>query len=71
LPEVPDPFGEIPSYVDFSALITEIWKQRLELAEIQQNIDQDEYSDPTCELELQHVIGRRANDRRNNVKIDC
>ena len=30
-----------------------------------------EYNDPTCKLELEHVLGRRAFDRRNNVKIDC
>ena len=27
--------------------------------------------DPTGSLELEHIIGRRAYDRRNNVKIDC
>ena len=26
---------------------------------------------PACELVLETVIGRRAFDRRNNVKIDC
>ena len=27
--------------------------------------------DPACKLTLETVIGRRAYDRRNNVKIDC
>lgn len=71
LPDIPDPFGEIPNYSKFVSLVNEIWHQRLELAEIQQNLDQEEFKDPTCELELEHVIGRRAYDRRNNVKIDC
>lgn len=31
----------------------------------------EEYKQPTCELELEHLIGRRAYDRRNNLKIDC
>jgi hypothetical protein len=66
-----DPFGEIPNYGKFIVLATEVWVHRLELAEIQQNIDQDEFKDPACELELEHIIGRRAYDRRNNVKIDC
>ena len=30
----------------------------------------EEYKNPTCELELEHLIGRRAYDRRNNLKID-
>ena len=66
-----DPFGEIPNYGKFIVLATEVWVHRLELAEIQQNVDQEEFLDPACELELEHIIGRRAYDRRNNVKIDC
>ena len=34
-------------------------------------MDQEEYKQPAAELELEFVIGRRAYDRRNNVKIDC
>ena len=41
------------------------------MAEFNQNINQDEFADPACELELETVIGRRAFDRRNNLKIDC
>lgn len=26
---------------------------------------------PPCAFDLEYVIGRRAHDRRNNVKIDC
>ena len=52
-------------------LSSEIWSQRLFLADIHQNIDKDEYSDPTCAFELEFIIGRRAYDRRNNIKIDC
>lgn len=69
--EIDDPFGEIPNFDDFKELTEEIWPQRLNLPEIQQNIDQNEYKEPACELELEHIIGRRAFDRRNNVKIDC
>ena len=32
--EKPDPFGEVPSQEKFKSLITEIWNQRLEVAEI-------------------------------------
>jgi hypothetical protein len=70
-PDVPDPFGEIPIFPKFTSYTTEIWTQRQELPEIQQNIDTEEYNDPTASLELQYVIGRRALDRRNNLKIDC
>lgn len=66
-----DPFGEIPPYNKFVVYTNEIWQQRLDLAEVQQNIDSEEFKDPACEFELEHVIGRRAYDRRNNVKIDC
>lgn len=71
LPEIPDPFGEIPHYSKFMTLLNEIWAQRLELPEILQNMDQEEYKSPAAELELEFVIGRRAYDRRNNVKLDC
>lgn len=67
----PDPFGEIPSHNQFLSLLSEVWSSRLNLPEVMQNIDMEEYGDPTCEFELEHVIGRRANDRRNNLKIDC
>lgn len=26
--------------------------------------------EPPCEFELEYILGRRANDRRANVKID-
>jgi hypothetical protein len=34
-------------------------------------MDHDENKDPACSLELEFVIGRRAYDRRNNLKIDA
>ena len=34
-----DPFGEIPSYPDFMALISEIWHQRMGISEIIGKID--------------------------------
>jgi len=71
LPEASDPFCEIPQYSQFMQLSSEIWSQRLSLADIQQNMDHEEHKDPTCSLELEYVIGRRAYDRRNNLKIDC
>jgi hypothetical protein len=71
LPDIEDPYGEIPNYARFIAQSTEVWVQRLELVDLQQNIDQTEYSNPACELELEYIIGRRAFDRRNNIKIDC
>jgi hypothetical protein len=66
-----DPFAEIPTLEKFKTLIAEIWNHRLEVAEFNQNINQEEFADPACELELETVIGRRAYDRRNNIKIDC
>ncbi len=66
-----DPFAEVPTLDKFKTLIAEIWNCRLEVAEFNQNINQEEFADPACELELDTVIGRRAFDRRNNVKIDC
>lgn len=66
-----DPFAEIPSQEKFNTLINEQWNNRLEVAEFNQNINQEEFADPACELELETVIGRRAFDRRNNLKMDC
>jgi hypothetical protein len=66
-----DPFAEIPTQEKFNTLINEQWNNRLEVAEFNQNINQDEFADPACELELETVIGRRAFDRRNNLKMDC
>jgi hypothetical protein len=71
LSEAPDPFNEIPPMSKFMQLSSEIWSQRLYLADIHQNIDRIENEDPTCSLELEYIIGRRAYDRRNNIKIDC
>ena len=68
--EVPDPFSEIPPHDLFMNQFNETWAQRTNLPAIHQEIDQQEFSDPTYELELEYVIGRRAIDRRNNVKID-
>ena len=36
-----------------------------------QGIDKEEFANPACEMQLEHVIGRRAYDRRNNLKVDC
>ena len=69
--EISDPFAEIPNKVFFDKCINEVWNQRESLPEITQAIDKDEYEDPACQLELEHVIGRRAYDRRNNIGIDC
>ena len=69
-PEKEDPFGETPSLEKFKVLMNEIWVQRREVQETNQNIDFDRYEDPLCELELESVIGRRAVDRRNNVRFD-
>lgn len=66
-----DPFAEVPTFDKFKTLISEIWNHRLEVAEFNQNINQEEFADPACELELETVIGRRAFDRRSNIKIDC
>lgn len=52
-------------------MINEVWSQRNAIPEIAQGIDKDEYEDPACQLELDHIIGRRAYDRRNNIGIDC
>ena len=71
LQEAPDPFNEIPPLRDFMRLSSEIWSQRLYLADIHQNIDRIENENPTCMFELEYIIGRRAYDRRNNIKIDC
>jgi hypothetical protein len=50
LKELPDPFGEIPSFSRFMQLLNEIWTQRLNLIEIMFNLDQEENMDPVCDL---------------------
>jgi hypothetical protein len=57
--------------VRFQKLLNEVWSQRLQVAEINQGIDKEEFANPACEMQLEHVIGRRAYDRRNNLKVDC
>jgi hypothetical protein len=66
-----DPFVEVMNQDKFNTYLNEIWNYRNEVAELNQNINQQEFADPACELELDTVIGRRAFDRRNNIKIDC
>jgi hypothetical protein len=38
-----DPFGEVPSLDKFKILISDIWNHRLEVSEINQNINLEEY----------------------------
>ena len=66
-----DPFSEVVTLEKFNVSIKEVWNYRNEVAEYNQKINQEEFADPACELELDTVIGRRAFDRRNNIKIDC
>ena len=69
--DINDPFAEVPSAEKFTALYNDVWAQRLEVAEVNQNMDAGEHSDPACQFELDQVIGRRGFDRRNNLMIDC
>ena len=68
---MPDPFAEVPSQLKFQKLLDEVWTQRLQVTEINQGLNREEFADPSCEFELEHVIGRRSFDRRNNLMIDC
>lgn len=67
MPQKQDPFREVPHREDFAHLIEDVWKKRLEVSEINQNVNAEEHKEPACELELSQVLGRRAFDRRNNV----
>ncbi len=66
-----DPFREVPDQSRFLGLVNEVWAQRIEVAEINQGIDLERFENPPSYLDLEAVVGRRAFDRRNNVKIDC
>lgn len=66
-----DPFTEVMPLEKFTTSLKETWNFRNEVADFNTNINQEEFADPACELELDTVIGRRAFDRRNNIKIDC
>lgn len=66
-----DPFAEVMTLDKFTTSLKETWNFRTEVADFNTNINQEEFADPACELELDTVIGRRAFDRRNNIKIDC
>ena len=70
LPEISDPFAELPKYDRFRALLTEIWVSRREVLTIFENIDPALCGKPPCELVQENIIGRRAFDRRNNLKYD-
>ena len=65
-----DPFFEVPTEPDFKLLYDEIWKQRLELPEINEMIDRIEHDNPKCEFILDAVFGRNAFNRRQNIWID-
>ena len=67
----PDPFDEFPDRQLFNKLKNEIWNIRQEISNINQGISKKENRDPACEFEIENVIGRRAFDRRGNLKIDC
>jgi hypothetical protein len=72
VPQQPaDPYNEIQSQPRFDKLCNEVWSQRLQVAEINQGVSKTEFEDPASEFHLQYIIGRRAIDRRMNIKIDC
>lgn len=71
LPEVNDPFDEFMSRQKFEKLVAEKWTQRLQISEINQGVSKKEFAEPACEIDLEYVIGRRAYDRRGNIKLDC
>lgn len=47
-----DPFAEVPTKINFEKSVNEVWNARLQLPEISQGIDKDEYDDPACQLDL-------------------
>jgi hypothetical protein len=50
--------------------MTEVWAQRKQISDIKKSLNVEDYADPPCRFELEYVIGRRAFDRRMNIKID-
>ena len=59
------------SRTKFDKLMKEQWNTRLQVSDVNQGVKLKDYLDPACEFEIQNVIGRRAFDRRGNVKLDC
>jgi hypothetical protein len=65
-----DPFAEVPGQDKFTTLNKEVWSERRDISEIRQSKSQKKQVQESVHLELDQVIGRRAFDRRNNVKVD-
>jgi len=63
-----DPFTDTLGKEEFEILCKESWVQRNTLIDIYNNKDENTYNN--ISIDLEYVIGRRAYDRRNNLKYD-
>ena len=63
----PDPFMDVLNADVFTALKSSTWKNRTALIDVYNGI----FDEATkTSLSLMHIYGRRANDKRNNLKYD-
>jgi hypothetical protein len=63
-----DPFTDTLGKEEFEILCKESWVQRNTLIDIYNNKDENTYN--SISIDLEYIIGRRAYDRRNNLKYD-
>ena len=62
-----DPFMDVLNIDLFNALKISTWKNRVSLLDIYNGLFDEETK---ISLDLVHIYGRRANDKRNNIKYD-
>ena len=64
-----DPFTDLLNKDEYDILCKELWTQRNDLIDIFNN--KEENTKSKFSIDLQFIIGRRAYDRRNNLKYDA
>ena len=64
---LPDPFNDVLNANVFNALKVSTWKNRIGLLDVYNEIFDEQTK---ISIDLIHIYGRRANDKRNNLKYD-
>ena len=67
--DIPDPFMDIINEGEYKSLQKYLWKDRISISEIYNQPFDDKYINKV-DIELSRIYGRRAYDKRNNLKYD-
>ena len=67
--DIPDPFMDIINEGEYKSMQKSLWKDRISVSEVYNQPFDDNYANKV-DLDLLRIYGRRAYDKRNNLKYD-